>query len=73
MKAELKLHVVDVDRLNGGLIIYFSDGERAFFEALLLRSMLSRATEIDQSAGVDEDVLPNAIVAPKSDRYNPAR
>jgi hypothetical protein len=56
MEADLELNVVDVDRLNGGLIIYFNDGERAFYEASLLRSILTRATEIDQSAGLDEDV-----------------
>jgi hypothetical protein len=66
MEADLELNVVDVDRLNGGLIIYFSDGKRAFYEASLLRSMLTRATAIDQSAGLDEDRLPNVLVAPKS-------
>ena len=73
MKADSELNVVDVDRLNGGLIFYFNDGEQALYEASLLLSMLTRATEIDQSAGLDEDLLPNVLVAPKSHRYNPPR
>jgi hypothetical protein len=73
MKTDLELNVVDVDRLNGGLIIYFNDGEQAFYEASLLRSMFARATEIDQRAGLDEDLLPNVLVSPKSHRYNPPR
>jgi len=46
MEASPECSVVDVDRLEGDLIIYFNDGERALYEASLLRSILTQAAEI---------------------------
>jgi len=55
MEAAPDYSVIDVDRLQGDLIIYFNDGQFALFGASLLRSMLARATPIDNLGDPDED------------------
>jgi len=39
--------VVEVDRLEGGVIVTFDDGKSAFYSAALLRDVLPQAKEVD--------------------------
>jgi DUF971 family protein len=39
--------VIEVDRLDGGVIITFDDGKSAFYSASLLRSAFPQAKEVD--------------------------
>jgi hypothetical protein len=39
-------HVIALDRLHGGLFIYFSDGSSGFYSASMLFSVLEKAEKI---------------------------
>lgn len=41
--------ILFADRLNNGLVLKFEDGRCAFYEAVLLYSMLPLAFELDET------------------------
>jgi hypothetical protein len=45
--------IIDVDRLDNGLVIRFSDGQAAFYNALLLLEIFHRAEEMEKKAAAD--------------------
>ncbi len=57
METAPDYRVIDVDRLEGDLIIYFNDGQFALFDASLLRSMLARATPVHDLGDPGEDAF----------------
>jgi len=47
MENRPETSVVEVDRLEGGVIVTFDDGKSAFYSAALLRDVLPQAKEVD--------------------------
>jgi hypothetical protein len=41
-------HIVDSDRLDDGVLVYFSDGRNVFYSADLLYSMIELAEEFGE-------------------------
>ena len=54
MEAASESGVVHVDRLEGDVIIEFDDGRCALYSALLLRSMLTQAVQLDDGGRPEE-------------------
>jgi hypothetical protein len=46
--------VVDVDRFQGNLIVYFDDGKHALYSASLLRSVLRQAIQLEGLEETDD-------------------
>jgi hypothetical protein len=49
MDAGIELRVIDVDRIGGDIIVYFSDGKCAIYPTSLLWELLPRAREMTES------------------------
>jgi len=46
MKTATQPHVVEIERLGGGVLIAFSNGEAAHYPAELLHSMIDQASKL---------------------------
>jgi hypothetical protein len=49
MEPFLSPHIIDVERVDGGIIITFDDGKCAVYSASLLRAIFSKADEFNES------------------------
>jgi hypothetical protein len=50
MELSSPQRVIAADRMHDGLLIFFADGNKAFYSAALLYSVLEKAAEINPPA-----------------------
>jgi hypothetical protein len=48
MNSPSEPHIVSAERLDGGIIVHFSDGRSAIFSASLLLSMREQAEDVPE-------------------------